>query len=355
MRSTFRAAAFAAVFALSLAACGDAPEETADTTTDGATAEESYTACMVLDVGGVDDRSFNQSAWEGLQAAAEENPAIEVSYVSSQSDSDYEPNVRAQAESCDAVIATGGLLQDAVDTVAPDFPDVAFAIVDGAANSDNVYGMTFATQQSGFLGGYVAASLTETGVIATYGGINIGAPVTGYMDGYRQGAEYYNAQKGTAVQVLGWDGTDGTFAESFGDPTTGRAVTDAFVQQNADIVFPVAGGAGSGSFTAAEASGGALKVIWVDFPGCTYYPEYCQYIPTSVLKGIPENVTAFAVAAAEGDAPTGAYEGTLENGGTEIDEFNEFDSVVTDETKTELDAIRAGIVDGSIEIAPLAS
>lgn len=362
MNKIMRMSAIVGIVALAAAACGDAPEDEpgdgADATTDTSVEEEepaeAFRACAVLDVGGVDDRSFNQSAWKGMEDAAAAADNVEVSYVESQSDADYVPNLTQQAESCDAVVAVGGLLSSAVAEVAPQYPEIPFMQIDApSADIANVWGVTYYTEQSAFLGGYLAASISESGVVATYGGINVGRPVTGYMEGYRLGVDYFNQQKGTDVQVLGWNGSDGEFAESFTDPAAGRALTEAFASQGADVVFPVAGGAGTGSFTAAEAAGEGLAVIWVDFPGCEFYAEYCAYIPTSVTKAIPDNVTEFVTSAAEGNAPTGDLEGTLENEGTGITEFNEWDAQISDETKTELEDIRAGIIDGSIEVPPV--
>lgn len=357
VKKIMRMSAVVGIVALAAAACSEAPEdEPSDgaTTGDDSSAEE-FKACVVLDVGGVDDRSFNQSAWKGMEDAAAADDNIEVSYVESQGDADYVPNLTSQAESCDAVVAAGGLLAGAVGEVAPQYPDIPFMQIDAPSSGvENVWGVTYYTEQSAFLGGYLAASISQSGVVATYGGINVGRPVTGYMEGYRLGVDYYNQQKGADVQVLGWNGTDGEFAESFTDPAAGRALTEAFASQGADVVFPVAGGAGTGSFTAAEAAGeGSMAVMWVDFPGCEFYAEYCSYIPTSVTKAIPDNVTEFVTGAAAGEAPTGDLEGTLENEGTGITEFNEWDAQITDETKAELETIREGIIDGSIEVPAL--
>src|SRR5690625_26918 len=350
-----RMSAVVGVVALAAAACGDAPDEEESSGGDASAEEqeesEPFQACAVLDVGGVDGRSFNQSAWKGMEDAAASGDNIEVDYVESQSDADYVPNLTQQAESCDAVIAVGGLLASAVSEVAPEYPEVPFFQIDAPSGGiENVWGVTYYAEQSAFLGGYLAAAISETGVVSTYGGLNIGRPVTGYMEGYRLGVEYYNEQKGEEVQLLGWNGSDGEFAESFTDPAAGRALTEAFVSQGADVVFPVAGGAGTGSFTAAEAGGGELAVIWVDFPGCEFYAEYCPYIPTSVTKAIPAHVVQFVTEAAAGEAPSGALEGTLENEGTGITDFGEWDSQISDETKAELDEVRQGIIDGSIEV-----
>ena len=149
---------------------------------------------MVLDVGGVDDHSFNQSSWGGLQAANKANPNIKISYVPSSSQNDYTPNLTAETnKGCDTVIAVGGLMTDAVTKIAKKNPDQQYAQIDSSSSGPNVYGLQYNTAQGGFLGGYLAAGMSKTGTVATYGGLNI-PPVTIYMDGFWEGVQYYNQQ-----------------------------------------------------------------------------------------------------------------------------------------------------------------
>jgi basic membrane protein A len=195
----------AAALAMVLAACGEKPAESGS---DNASGSGSFNACMVLDTGGVDDHSFNQSSYAGMQAAKEENPDIAISYVPSNSQNDYVPNLNAAvAKGCDTTIAVGGLMADALKSVAAANPDAQFAEVDAPSTGENVYGLQFDTAQGAFLGGYLAAGMTKTGTVATFGGLNI-PPVTIYMDGFWEGVQHYNEQKGTSVKVLGWDETD---------------------------------------------------------------------------------------------------------------------------------------------------
>ena len=348
MSKLLRAVALVGVTGLTLAMAGCGSKAPSDNARAGG---DKFKACMVLDVGGVDDKSFNQSAWQGMTEAAKENPDIQVSNVASQGDADYEPNLtNSVKKKCDATIAVGGLLGEATTKIAKANPDSKFAIVDFPSAADNMYGITFHSEQGGFLAGYVAASLSKTGKVGTWGGIDVGTPVTAYMDGFKQGAEYFGKQKSKPIKVLGWNGQKGAFAQSFTDTGKGAATTQGLVRQGADVVFPVAGGAGGGAFDVAKSSNGKLSVIWVDFPGCDYYPDDCKFIPTSALKAIPENVKDYVLKAAKGDVPTGTYEGTLENDGVGIDAFHDFDSKISNETKSELDTIRKGIIDGSIKI-----
>jgi basic membrane protein A and related proteins len=315
-------------------------------------------ACMVLDTGGVDDRSFNQSSWQGLQDANKANPKITISYVASNTGNDYTPNLNAEvAKGCSTIIAVGGLMNDAVKAAAAANPKQQFAEIDDSSTGPNVYGMQFNTAQGGFLGGYLAASVSKTGVVATYGGLNI-PPVTIYMDGFWEGVQYFNKVKGKNVKVLGWNEANqkgGTFSPNpnngFGDTAGGQSITRAFISQGADVIFPVAGGTGLGSATAAEATGGKVSVIWVDTDGCVSDAKDCKVFLTSVVKGLASAVTTYANDFAAGkQLGGGSYIGTLSNGGTGLAPFHEFASKVPASVQTELDQIKADIISGKIAI-----
>jgi basic membrane protein A len=309
---------------------------------------------MVLDTGGVDDKSFNQSSYAGMQAAQKANPNLKISYVPSNSGNDYTPNLKAEvSKGCQAVIAVGGLMEANVKTVAAASPTTQFAEVDAPSSGPNVYGLQFNTAQGAFLGGYLAAGMTKSGKVATWGGLNI-PPVTIYMDGFYEGVKYYNSQNKKNVQVLGWNEAtpkSGTFSQSFTDQNKGKQISQTFIQQGADIIFPVAGGAGLGAGAAAQASGGRANVIWVDTDGCVSAAQYCKYFITSVTKNLAGSVQTYLDKAASGAFPTGSYVGTLANGGTGLAPFHQFDSKVPAGLKSQLDKVKAGISDGSIKIA----
>jgi len=344
----------AVVSALALAACGSKPADSGGSTAaSGAATGPQFTACMVLDTGGVDDKSFNQSSYAGLTAAAAANPNVKVSYVPSNTANDYTPNLQAEAnKKCSTTIAVGGLMTDNVKAVAASNPTLQFAEVDSSSGGSNVYGLQFNTAQGGFLGGYLAAGMTKTGKVATWGGLNI-PPVTIYMDGFWEGVQYYNAQKGKTVQVLGWDEGNqkgGTFAGSFTDQNKGKQISQTFVQQGADIIFPVAGGAGLGAGAAAQTAGGSVNVIWVDTDGCVSAAQYCQYFISSVTKNLAGAVQTYVTAAAGGTFPTGNYTGDLKNDGTGLAPYHNFESKVPAELTTELTQVKADIVSGKIVI-----
>ncbi|NHN56546.1 BMP family ABC transporter substrate-binding protein [Calidifontibacter sp. DB0510] len=320
----------------------------------GTASGKKISACMVLDTGGVDDKSFNENSWAGMQKAAKDNPNITIKYVPSNSGTDYTPNLTKYAQGgCSTVIAVGGLMGDAVKGVAAKFPKVQFAEIDNSNQGvSNIYGIEYNTAQGGFLAGYLAAGMTKTGTVGTWGGLPI-PPVTIYMDGFWEGVQYYNKAKGKNVKVLGWDEKNqkgGTFASSFTDQNKGKSITQSMQSQGADIVFPVAGGAGVGAGAAAAAAGGKLNLIWVDTDGCTSAAQYCKYFISSATKNLSGGVETYLKAASSGNFPTGNYIGDLKNGGVGLAPYNQFDSKVPDALKKEVDQVKADIISGKITI-----
>lgn len=343
-------AGVAATGLIILTACGEAPEEGSEET------EASFRACMVTDSGGVDDKSFNESSWAGMKAAEGENPDIKAFVKESSNESDYDPNLQSSVDDgCDFVVGVGGLMSVNVTNAALDNPDVPFAIVDGVpsdtegapVDAPNVHSIQFDTAQSAFLAGYLAAAQTETGTVATWGGMKI-PPVTIFMDGFVGGVEYHNAEKGTEVEVLGWDvdAQEGSFLNSFEDTSGGKSLTETFISQGADIIHPVAGPAGTGAVTAASEND-AVSAIWVDVDGCESLPDYCSTILSSAEKGLAVAVKDAVLAAYDGEVG-GSYVGTLENGGVSLAPFHEFESAVSGETKTELQELESRIIAGTV-------
>lgn len=355
MKRTVRTAAALAIVALAATACGSKPKsaEAGASSTGSTASSSSLKACMVTDTGGIDDRSFNASSWQGMQAAQSKNSAVKVSYVQSTTENDYVPNIQSLVqEKCGLIMTVGGLMADATTQAAKQNPDQKFAIVDSPSVGTNVKGLQFNTAQGGFLGGYLAAGMSKTGKVATYGGLRI-PPVTIYMDGFWEGVQYYNKQNHKNVQVLGWNEkkqTGGTFANSFTDQNAGKQITQNFVQQGADIVFPVAGGTGLGSAAAAEQSSGKLQVIWVDTDGCTSAAQYCNVFLTSVVKGIQSSVESTLADTAAGKYSSASYLGTLANGGTGLAPYHDFASKVPQSLQTQIQTIKQQIISGQITI-----
>jgi basic membrane protein A and related proteins len=309
---------------------------------------------MVTDIGGIDDRSFNTSAFKGLtNAKAASATLAEPKNVSSKAEADYVPNLTQYVQQgCKFILAVGGLMGNATSEVAKANPNQQFAIVDYKAPESNVYSMQFDTAQAAFLAGYLAAGYSKTGKVATYGGLKI-PPVTIFMDGFADGVAYYNQKKGKTVQVLGWDkaAQTGTFSESFIDQAKGKALSDAFVAQGADVILPVAGGTGLGSAAAAKAANNAYVVIWVDVDGCESAAQYCGQFLTTVVKNIPDAVKDAALKSSTSSGlVTGGTIGTLANNGVSIAPYHEFDSKIDAGLKAEVDQLKQDIISGTVKV-----
>jgi basic membrane protein A len=348
----FRLAAIGAAAALTLAACGSAPSDS-ESASPGASGSSDFLACMVSDAGGIDDRSFNASAYKGVQDAVAEF-GIEEKFLESKSQTDYAPNINSLvSDDCGIIITVGFLMEDATKEAATQNPEEKFAIVDAASDPeiDNMKGLLFNTAQSSFMAGYLAAGMSESGKVATFGGLAIPS-VTAFMDGYWEGVQYYNEQNGANVEVLGWDQNKpdaGSFAGGFDDQAKGQQLAKNFIQQGADIIFPVAGPVGLGAAKEAQSTGNAA-VIWVDSDGYESAPQYKDVFLTSVLKKIDVAVTDTIGQAVDGQFTSEEYIGTLENDGTGLAPFHDFEDQVPQELKDQLEQIRQGIIDGSIEV-----
>jgi basic membrane protein A and related proteins len=347
-----RFVALVAVGGLTLAAsgCGEKPEENGGTA--ASPTGKAYTACMVTDQGGLDDKSFNAAAWKGMEQAKAKNASIEIKNVQSKAEADYEPNLTGFVQQkCDFILAVGGLMSGAMEKVAKANPNQQFGIVDAGSALPNVHTMQFHTEQAGYLAGYLSAGMSKSGKVATYGGLKI-PPVTIFMDGFADGVKKYNEAKSKSVQVLGWDKAKqaGTFTEDFVSPDKGKAKSDAFVAQGADVIMPVAGKTGTGTASAAKASGGKYSVIWVDQDGCVSNSENCPAFLTTVVKNI-----TFAVEDAVTKGSTGAdlkapFLGALANDGVSLAPYHEFESKVPAELKAEVDKLKADIISGTIKV-----
>jgi basic membrane protein A len=305
---------------------------------------------MVTDTGGIDDKSFNASAWAGLQQAQSEGLAT-VSYLQSKTETDYKTNIdNLLSQKCSLIVTVGGLMAQATGDAAKANPTQHFAEVDNAGNGSNWLGLQFDAAQGGFLGGYLAAGYSKTGVVATYGGLQI-PPVTVYMDGFWEGVQYYNQQKGKSVKVLGWDETTkkGTFGGGFVDQNKGKQITQNFINQNADVIFPVAGGLGLGSAGVAQSTGKAV-VIWVDTDGYLSAPQYKDVFLSTVFKDVKGAVYTAVKQDSGGSFSTTDYIGTLANNGTGLSPFHDFESKVPADLQTELKTVQADITSGKIKI-----
>ncbi|MCW4385110.1 BMP family ABC transporter substrate-binding protein [Salinibacterium sp. SYSU T00001] len=336
----------AALFAaLALVGCAPAPDGAGDTdATD-------YCARMVTNSGGLEDRSFNQSSWEGLEIAAEEFD-IDVDAIVSTNETDLAPNVeQAVATGCQLVLTVGWELAEATVAAAEANPGLHFAIVDEMVDADNVKPIVFDTAQAAYLAGYLAAGVSETGVVGTFGG-DPQPPVTLFMDGFVDGVARYNAEHGTSVRVLGWnkETQNGLFTGDYENVTLGRTTTEGLLDQNADVILPVAGQVGEGA-AAAILERGVGSLIWVDNDGYETLPaEYRPIILTSILKNTQDAVVEIVRSDLAGEFDASPFIGTLENGGVGIAPFHDRTPLVSAELQAELGALTAAIIAGEITV-----
>jgi basic membrane protein A and related proteins len=351
--------AFCALALALLAACGSSPAS------NSSSSSGKFLGCMVTDTGGIDDKSFNQSSWQGMKAAAATDPSkIQVTYLPSTTSADYASNISAfVGRKCGIIVTVGFLMADATETAAKANPHQKFAIVDCSYASEclsgtkekNIDQLVFDTVEDGFLGGYLAAGMTKTGVVATYGGEDFGT-VTIYEDGFWDGVQYYNTQHHTHVTVLGWDETTqkGDFIGNFTDVGAGQALTNTFIGEGADVIFPVAGGVGLGTAKAiqiADTGGKHVLMEWVDTDGCISAAQYCQYMLTSVTKGIVAAVKTAVLSAFKGTFAGGTYIGTLANGGAVMSPYHDLASQVPASLQAEIKTLQAEIESGKIKPA----
>ncbi|MGN7133669.1 BMP family lipoprotein [Rhodococcoides corynebacterioides] len=344
------APALAGVSALSLlaAACGAAPEENGN----GGSASGDFKPCMVSDSGGFDDRSFNQLSFEGLQKASDD-AGLEPITVQSNSPTDYTPNINNLVDQgCGLIVTVGFALADATKQAAEQNPDVNFAIVDdNSIELDNVKPLTYDMAQSAFLAGYAAASFSTTGVVGTFGGSQF-PTVTIFMDGFADGVRYFNEQKNRDVRVIGWDvaAQNGSFTGGFEANEVAKNTAQGLIDQNADVIFPVGGPIYQSAAQAIRDTNRPVALIGADADVYVSDPTVADLVLTSVTKGLATSTEEVVTTAADGSFDNTPYVGTLENEGVGIAPFHDFESRVDPALQGELDAIRAGIVDGSIEV-----
>lgn len=357
MKKIIRVAALGGAVALALAACGSAPEETDETSGGETAASADFKACMVSDAGGFDDKSFNQSGFEGLMRAVDEL-GIEEAHVESASDTDYTPNIDGLvAESCDLIIGVGFLLEDPIQAAAEANPDVNFALVDSSFSDadfapvtlENGKPILFDTAQAAYLAGYAAAATSTTGKVATFGGIQIPS-VTIFMDGFADGVAKFNEDNGGSVQLLGWDKAtqQGVFAGNFDSQDDGKNIGQSFIDQGADIIMPVAGPVGIGTASVAQAAGN-VAIIGVDADWFET-TEYGPIVMTSVMKEIGPAVFDTISEAVDGNFSSDPYVGTLENEGLGLAPWHDFESKVPADVKTKIDELKAQIISGEITV-----
>ena len=217
----------------------------------------------------------------------------------------------------------------ATQTAAKKNPSQKFTIVDFtySPSMKNVLGLYYATNQDAFMGGYLAAAMSKTGIVGTFGGQNI-PPVTIYMDGWVAGVRYYDKINHKRVRRCSAGprhqaaqnslAGKGLFTNDFINQPLGKTDAQTLISQGADIIFPVAGSVGLGAAAAVKQAGAGHYMEWVDTDGCVSAPQYCKLFITSVTKGIAASVSAAVEEAAKGTFKGGNYTGDLADNGVAL-------------------------------------
>lgn len=349
MKKLYSIIALLIIASLALSACG--------------AGSSNFKVAQVTDLGGIDDKSFNATAYKGIEQAVADL-GVEGKYLESQQQSDYAKNIQQLLdEETDLIVTVGFLLGVDTATSAKANPEQKFAIVDYAypdcwpgavegkdcgstTDLPNVLGLTFKTDDAGFLAGYAAAASTKTGKVATFGGIQL-PTVTIFMKGFEAGVNYYNQGMGTSVEVLGWSTADdaGSFTGNFESLDDGRSFAEAFVQEGADIVMPVAGPVGLGSAAYCKETGSCM-IVGVDTDWTISAGEYSDVILTSVLKNMNVAVFEAVKAAKEGTFKGGIYTGTLANNGVGIAPVKGASAELT----ATLETLKKDLVSGAVKV-----
>ena len=357
MKHLTKLVAAAGIVTLALAGCGGGTTSNGGGTTSEAKDAATFKACAVSDAGGWDDKSFNESAYNGLKAA-QDSLGIQINTAESSSDTDFVPNVEAMvSDGCTLIIGVGFNLEQAIHKSAEQNTDLHYALVDSSFTDgqetvtlENGRPLLFNTAEAAFLAGYAAAGMTNTGKVATFGGMKIPS-VTVFMDGFVDGVDAYNKAKGTSVQVLGWDKAtqNGSFTQDFDNQTLGKEQAQQFISQGADIIMPVAGPVGLGAAAAAKADGNTW-IIGVDSDWYVANPDYSSIVLTSVMKEIGASVEQSIKDSVDGKFSSDPYVGTLANGGVSLAPFHDFDAKVSDELKADLAKLTEDIKSGKLVI-----
>lgn len=308
----------------------------------GVTAPEGFTVRLVTDIGKVDDRTFNQYAYEGM-VAAQECFGLETSFIETVSEADYEKNITTALEGGpDIVITVGFLLADATLAAAGANAETNFIGIDQFQPEfpDNYVGVLFNEDEGGYLAGVLAAGLSETGVIGVVGGREDVPPVVKLVNGYEAGAKSVNPD----IQVLK------IYNESFTAPDKGASDAEQFIGEGADVIFGAGGQTGSGG--AAHAAEQGVWAIGVDQD--EYFSTFnggsapgADHLASSAVKRVDLGVFVQIVDALKGELTGGAFALTTENGGITYAPFHDAD--IPDDVAAKLEETRRGLADGSIK------
>jgi basic membrane protein A len=323
------------VGALILPACAPAQADCTD--------EEVFCVGLVTDVGKINDKSFNQSAWEGVQRAESELGAT-VQYIETTDAKDYAKNIGTFGDAgYDVIVTVGFALGEATAAAAATYPEVDFIGVDQfqAETVDGVAGLNFPEDQAGFLVGALAAMMSESNKIGAVCGTDAVPPVWRFGEGYKAGAAYADGMSGETTEVFVVYHSDVGFDKTFTDPEWGASTAKSMMDQGADAIFGCGGITGNGAITAAAQAG--AFAIGVDTDQYLTLPEAAPRMLSSAMKLITPGVFDLVKLSQEGNFPSGNYFGQAGYA-----PFHDLESEVPDDVKATMEQINAGLLDGSI-------
>ncbi len=316
------------------------------------------TVCVVSNqVGSIDEHSFMGRAWLGAQQARDQHGwKAHLQQPAKADDDGFGEAIEAciGTQHADLIVSAGILLQKATEAAASKHATQKFQILDQSltADHDNVWVQVYDANEAAFLAGYLAAAVSVTAKVATFGGIS-SRPVTDIMDGFVLGVEYYNTNKPAKVQVMGWDprAKTGVFITDVVDRTKGKSATEQFLSKGVDIVMPVAGAAGFGAADAMKVASTATSKKWVigSETDWTQRADYADVVLTSVTKMPDKSVLSAVKAIMDDTFSGGAKLSTLKNDEVGLGTMA---SVVSQKVQDELSQIKQGIAGGTIKTKP---
>lgn len=303
-----------------------------------ASGADKLTVGLVLSVGGLGDKSFNDSAYEGLTRAAREL-GIEPVYGQPEQMSEDEKYLRQYAEQgMDLVIGVGFLMKDALEKVSGQFPQARFAIIDAVVEAPNVASLVFLEHEGSFLVGAIAGLVTETDKVGFVGGMDIPL-IHKFEVGYREGAKYVNPDCDVLVAYAG------SGPEAFHDPVKGKSLALSQFDRGADVIFQAAGSTGNGVIDAARERG--LFAIGVDANQNYMAPGH---VLTSMVKRVDVSVFSIIEDVVQGtfEGGTHVYGLEVDGVGYALDEYNE--GLIPDRVIREVERIKQDIIAGTIRV-----
>ncbi len=289
---------------------------------------------VVTDVGGVNDKSFNQTTWEGLEALAAENSAFEINYLESKAESDYATNIETFVdEDYDLIICVGYMLAGACREAAETYPDQKFAIIDDNTNEDlpNVACLMFSQQQASYLVGIVAGMMTKSNVVGYVQGMYSDS-MNLFDIGYIAGVKSVNPD----AEVLQYN------ANTFADPTIGSAAATDMITKGADVIYHAAGGTGSGVIEAC-----ATNKVWAIGVDTDQSPLAPDYVVTSAMKRVDTAAQDISLAVLNDTFQSGTHVYDLANGGVDIAPTR---TLLSDEIIAAVEAAKAEIIAGTVVV-----